>query len=227
MKIRRVSVKEAYRLWARRYEQDLPYLFEMESEKLIPLLGNVKGKRILDFGCGTGRYSIALAKKGAIVSAVDLSEEMLNEARDNARKAKVKIDFRQHNLKKGLPYPKGSFDIVMSILVLNHFKNLEAIFKRIYGILNPNGFCVISTIHPSTGGKPILVQSLGLHARTYRQSVKEYFNAIKKANFQMVRCLELKFPKKIILKAKKRGIDLEPYSHKPSLMILKIKKELK
>ena len=45
-----VTIKEAYKQWANRYEEDLPYLFESESEKVIPLIGNVKNKQVLDLG---------------------------------------------------------------------------------------------------------------------------------------------------------------------------------
>lgn len=217
-----VSIKEAYKHWASRYEQDLPYLFESESEKVIPLLGNVKNKKILDLGCGTGRYSIPLAKKGAIVTAVDFSKEMLAVAKKNAKN--VKINFKQFDLKKG--FPKGNYDIILCMLVLGHFKNIKPIIKNISKSLKAGGICIISTFHPQKeGGKFALVQSLGLDARKYRQSKKQYMKAIKNAGLSLEKILEIKFSRKAILKAKKDGVNIEPYSHKPFLMVFKAGKK--
>ncbi len=219
--VKRVSIKEAYKHWSSRYEKDLPYLFESESDKIIPLLGNVKNKEILDLGCGTGRYSIALSKKGAIVTAVDFSKEMLAVAKKKAKNAQ--INFKQVDLKKS--FPKGKYDIILSMLMLGHFKKLEPILKRISNALKINGICIISTFHPQKEGKFALVQSLGIDARKYRQSKKEYLDSIRNAGLSLDKFLEIKFSKKVILKAKNDGVNLEPYSHKPFLMAFKICKK--
>src|SRR3990167_9283383 len=53
----------------------------LEMPATLELLGDVKGKKILDFGCGTGIYAKLLTKKGAIVKGFDISEEMLKIAK--------------------------------------------------------------------------------------------------------------------------------------------------
>jgi len=52
-----------------------------------------KSKKILDIGCGTGRHSIELAKRGYNVTGIDLSECMLEMAKQKAKEAKVKVEF--------------------------------------------------------------------------------------------------------------------------------------
>jgi len=76
-------------------------------------IGFDQGIRILDVGCGTGRHSIELAKRGYQVVGVDLSENQLEKARENALEAGVKVDFRQGDARK-LPFNR-EFDLVLSL----------------------------------------------------------------------------------------------------------------
>jgi cyclopropane fatty-acyl-phospholipid synthase-like methyltransferase len=69
----------------------------------LALLGDVRGKTILDAGCGTGVYTIYLTRLGAKVSAIDLSGKMLERTRENARAAGleptgiIQGDFMEHD----------------------------------------------------------------------------------------------------------------------------------
>ena len=62
-------------------------------EKDLKLLGKIEGKKIIELGCGGGQNSIALAKKGAICTGVDLSQEQLKFAENLAKENNVKINF--------------------------------------------------------------------------------------------------------------------------------------
>ena len=72
-----------------------------------------KKARILDIGCGTGRHSIELARRGYQVTGVDLSESMLERAREKARAAQLGIDFQRQDA-RALPF-SDAFDLVMMI----------------------------------------------------------------------------------------------------------------
>ncbi len=61
--------------------------FLLEEFQLAP------GSSILDMGCGTGRHSIELAKRGYLITGVDLSSQMLGRAAAAAREAKVKVEW--------------------------------------------------------------------------------------------------------------------------------------
>lgn len=96
----------------------------------------VKGRLVLDAGCGMGRFSEVLSRWGANVVAVDLSEAV-EAARSNLRdRANVKV--LQADLTK-LPFPPATFDIVLSWGVLHHTPNTHQSFKALVRYLRPGG----------------------------------------------------------------------------------------
>lgn len=72
-----------------------------------------KDARILDVGCGTGRHAIELAKRGYRVTGIDLSDSLLERAREKAAKSNVHVDFRKHDA-RNLPFVE-EFDLVIMI----------------------------------------------------------------------------------------------------------------
>jgi 2-polyprenyl-3-methyl-5-hydroxy-6-metoxy-1,4-benzoquinol methylase len=72
-----------------------------------------KSLKILDVGCGTGRHSIELCKRGYTVTGIDLSESQLKRAGEKAEKAELNIDFLQHDA-RNLPF-KNRFDVAIML----------------------------------------------------------------------------------------------------------------
>ena len=64
----------------------------------LRLLGDVKGKRVLDLGCGTGEAAITFAKHGAVVIAVDGSVDGLARARARAEEEEVRVEWHHGDL---------------------------------------------------------------------------------------------------------------------------------
>jgi cyclopropane fatty-acyl-phospholipid synthase-like methyltransferase len=81
--------------------------FILEELKLPP------GSNILDVGCGTGRHSVELAKRGYKVTGVDISSGMLSEAKMAAKKADVEVEWIQADASKFTP--SGSFDAAVCL----------------------------------------------------------------------------------------------------------------
>jgi len=71
------------------------------------------GQDVLDVGCGTGVAAITAARIGARVRGIDLTPELLERARENARIATVEIEFREGDA-EALPFEDGAFDVVLS-----------------------------------------------------------------------------------------------------------------
>lgn len=72
-----------------------------------------KSLRILDIGCGTGRHSIELSKRGYNITGIDLSDSLLARAREKAEKQGLKIDFLKHDA-RDLPFV-NEYDLVIMI----------------------------------------------------------------------------------------------------------------
>lgn len=117
----------------------------IEQPTSFSLLGDVKRKKVLDAGCGSGIYTKILAKKGAKVCALDLSSKMLKLAKEHCKN--YKIEFKQGSIDK-LPYPKNKFDAILASLVIHYLKKPEKAFKEFNRVLKKNGILVFSTHHP-------------------------------------------------------------------------------
>ena len=76
-------------------------------------IGFNKSKRILDVGCGTGRHSIELSKRGYSVTGIDLSDSLLAKAREKAERQDLKIDFLKYDA-RNLPF-RNEYDLVIML----------------------------------------------------------------------------------------------------------------
>jgi ubiquinone/menaquinone biosynthesis C-methylase UbiE len=111
-----------------------------ENKFILKKLGNLRGKKILELGCGGGEASVYFAKKGAIVIATDISGGMLDVVKKLARKHKVKVHTVQCRSDK-LPFPDSSFDVVYAANLLHHVKH-EPTLKESYRVLKKGGVFV-------------------------------------------------------------------------------------
>src|SRR5437764_346742 len=129
------SVRTGYDRWAAVYDHDANPLQALEGPVVREAVGDVRGLAVLDLGCGTGRHSLWLAAGGAVVTAVDFSEGMLTEARRKPGAESVR--FLVHDLHEPLPFADGTFDRVVSGLVLEHLGDLDVFFREARRVLKP------------------------------------------------------------------------------------------
>lgn len=140
---------KAYEKLAERYAALIdtkPHNAYYERPATLSLLPSVRGKRVLDAGCGPGAYVQILVKRGAKVVGVDISPKMLRLARERVGS---KVEFHQADLAKPMKFLKGgSFDIVISTLAIPYIRNLAPLFKEFYRVLKNPGVLVFSDGHP-------------------------------------------------------------------------------
>ncbi len=106
---------------------------------LVRFAGMVPGERVLDVGTGTGVVAVTAARLGAKVSAVDLTPDLLIEARENGRIAGcTSIEWQEGDAER-LPYPDGSFDVVVSQFGHMFAPRPEITVAEIRRVLKPGG----------------------------------------------------------------------------------------
>ena len=94
-------------------------LLEGQERVLGDFLGEMNNRRIIDVGTGTGRVALVLARRGAHVTAVDASAEMLETARRRAAEEGLAVSFDRDDA-HALHFPSRAFDHAVSLRVLMH-----------------------------------------------------------------------------------------------------------
>jgi ubiquinone/menaquinone biosynthesis C-methylase UbiE len=101
--------------------------------------------RVLDIGTGRGFAAVELARRGAGVTTIDTSEEMLKSAYLHAVDTGVAENIEFHLTDGGeLPFEEGSFEVVTMINVLHHLENPDAVLPEIARVLMPGGRLIAS-----------------------------------------------------------------------------------
>ena len=151
-----LPAREGYNRWAPLYDHGRNPTVELKDREIRRLLGEVRGLRVADLGCGTGRAAIALAEAGAEVTAVDFSNEMLAQARHKPGAGRVR--FIVHDLENPLPLDSDAFDRVLCSLALEHVQDLDVALGEMARICRPEGRVVIVEMHPA-----VLLQGISAH----------------------------------------------------------------
>ncbi|MDP3987969.1 MAG: class I SAM-dependent methyltransferase [Candidatus Levybacteria bacterium] len=161
---------------------------------LLDLIRDVKGKKVLDAGCGEGILSRDLARKGARVTGIDLSNELIEFAKQEEERRPLGIRYFKSSLVSMSYLKDGEFDSVISSLVLHDLEPLEDVLREIYRVLRKSGEFCISLVHPMTkrdekyfekswrefdwGGEyPTLA--------SYHRTISDYINSFIKVGFSI------------------------------------------
>jgi ubiquinone/menaquinone biosynthesis C-methylase UbiE len=148
-----VSAREGYARWAHQYDREVNPLIAIETPYVEQILTEIPIAQVLDAATGTGRHALHVAQRGAHVAAIDLSPEMLAEARAAAVRQGLDIDFQLGSLDEPLPYADTQFDLVICALALCHVANLRGAVREFARVLKPGGAALITDFHPHCVGQ--------------------------------------------------------------------------
>lgn len=182
------------------------YNDQLEWPMMSKLLrGSVRGRKILELGCGSGLLTRKLMRMGGKVTGVDNSESMLAIAREEVSGARfVHADMRRVKAKS------GEYDLVVSSLALHYIRNLDGLFRRCSKLLRSDGALIFSIHHPLSSfkmlqeqrktrsvyfsvGEPYRWRMLpGMELVSYHQTFEGISGGLSRAGLRIDRMLEAK-----------------------------------
>ena len=212
------AVKSGWDEMSDRYQRDavistddVHYGPLIPGEKELRLLGDVRGKHVLELACGGAQNSIALARWGACVTAVDLSAKQSAPARRLVRSEGVDVNLVQADVECLTMFDDESFDTILSSNGIEFVTDIEGCLREWRRVLRTGGVAVVSTVHPLGAfewdeargtllvenylSPPVEVwhdvgESDGWRGLTFFRTVEEMFSTLTAAGFSVERIIE-------------------------------------
>lgn len=183
----------------------------IEHEPLMPsflkLLGDLSGLNVLDAGCGQGYLSRILAERGAQVTGIDMSPNLIQMAREQA--PDHSMTYQVADLCQPLPQFRQTFDLAASHFVLDDVYDYTGFLSTLHSVLKPGGRLVLTMNNPYSlvvrghvhdyfaTGKPVPYRGMaeeGVKVHFYYHTLQEYLDACFAAGFQLQRLLDIPTP---------------------------------
>ena len=209
---------------------------DIGTEADYRLCGDVRGKRVIELGCGPAQALVVFARQGAVAIGVDASADRLAEARRRAERESVRLELHHGDLAELAFVRADSVDLAFSAYALGHVPDLGRVFRQVHRVLKPNSALVFSLPHPAyrtvdDAEEPPVVRR-SYFDRTpvdhdgvvdHHHTVSDLFTALSRANFRVDVILEPEprpagprsefwreafrlLPPTLILRARKLGI---------------------
>ncbi|MFC1727284.1 arsenite methyltransferase [Patescibacteria group bacterium] len=154
-----------------------------------------EGETVLDLGCGAGfdafLASAKVGKTGKVIG-VDMTDEMIKKAKENAEKGNyTNVEFKKGDIEK-LPVEDNSVDVIISNCVINLAPDKEKVFKEAYRVLKPKGRLMVSDV--------VLVKPLPEELKNDKELLvgcvsgailkEDYFDLLKKIGFSDIKIVK-------------------------------------
>ena len=119
----------------------------LNTPAFMHLLGRVRGRKGLDVGCGEGHNTRLAARRGAQMTAIDISEIFIRHAREAEAGEPLGIRYLRSSGEK-LPFRNRVFDFAMATMSLMDMAGQERVLREVHRVLRPGGFFQFSMVHP-------------------------------------------------------------------------------
>ncbi|MBN6066400.1 bifunctional 2-polyprenyl-6-hydroxyphenol methylase/3-demethylubiquinol 3-O-methyltransferase UbiG [Aggregatibacter actinomycetemcomitans] len=153
--------------------------------------GGLAGKTVLDVGCGGGILSEAMAKQGALVTGIDMSQAPLDVAKTHAAEQGLSIDYQQITIEDLLQkntalltengHSSQGFDVITCMEMLEHVPSPESIIESCAKLLKPDGMLFFSTINRTLKAWALVVLGAEYVLKMLPKGTHDYDKFIKPA----------------------------------------------
>ncbi len=183
-----MKIGKAYDSWATQYDSNENKTRDLEAASLKKLLQDKTFKHCLEIGCGTGKNTIWLLTICDQITAIDLSEGMLNRAKEKIHSDRV--DFSLADITLDWTFAKHSYDLVTFSLMLEHIEDLNAIFKKLSMVTSSGSLIYIGELHPFkqyTGSRARFETEAGTQVVTcFNHHVSDFTKAANANGFTLI-----------------------------------------
>ncbi len=180
---------------------------EVGTEADFRLLGDLRGKRVLELGCGGAQCSVAFAKQGATAIGIDSSAEMLAYAKRLCEREEVKVELRQADMADLAFLRAESIDVAFSAYAFSYVEDLDRVFRQVNRVLKAGAPLVFSLPHPALAlidehaEAPLVVRSYfdrsgverernGITFTEYQHTISDLFGGLTRAGYRVDTILE-------------------------------------
>jgi SAM-dependent methyltransferase len=122
--------------------------YASDAEAFVNGLGLEPDMELLDVACGTGNTALPAARAGALVTGVDIAPNLVEQARENAKRAGLDIQFDEGDA-EALPYPHASFDAVLTMFGAMFAPRPELVAAELKRVCLPGGFIAMANWTPT------------------------------------------------------------------------------
>ena len=141
-----MNIQAAYDQWSQTYDADKNITRDLDASVSRTALAEMRCRKILEFGCGTGKNTGLFARIGDEVLAVDFSERMIGIAEASVRARHV--TFKTADITRAWPVADHSQDLISCNLILQHVADLDFVFAEASRSLAAGGHLFVSELHP-------------------------------------------------------------------------------
>jgi SAM-dependent methyltransferase len=188
---------------------------DLPTETDLRLCGTLKGRRVLEVGCGAGENAVAMARQGAHVIAIDASSAQLALGRKLAAEAEVKVEWHEGDAADLAFLRADSIDVALAVGVVHEIEDLDRVFRQVHRVLRAGAPFVFSHDHPMRlaiardddapgslplgaleversyfDGRPVVATRDGEKVQLWPRTIADVFSALHRAGYRVDVLLE-------------------------------------
>jgi ubiquinone/menaquinone biosynthesis C-methylase UbiE len=187
-----MDIANAYNSWSAQYDTNDNKTRDLEALSLQKIVQGKNFKHCLEVGCGTGKNTAWLLTICDQITAIDLSNGMLEIAKNKIQSERV--NFIEADITKDWTFAKNTYDLVTFSLMLEHIEDLHAVFQKLSIVTATGSHVYIGELHPFkqyAGSKARFETENGTEVLTcFNHHVTDFIQAATASGYQLIQLEE-------------------------------------